>query len=85
MVKHSQLRPTGHGTVQRIALIEFHVVPNGDRWDVERDDTFTGAFSYNVHVAIGLAVAAAQRDYHNGEDVMVCVQELDGCCRKVWP
>jgi hypothetical protein len=31
------------------------------------------------------AVAAAQRDHHNGLDVMVCVQEADGHCRKVWP
>lgn len=67
------------------SVIEFHVVPQGDRWDVERDDMFTGSFAHNVHVAIGLAVAAAQRDYHNGEEVMVCVHELDGHCRKVWP
>ncbi|HUS10955.1 MAG TPA: hypothetical protein VMZ30_10850 [Pyrinomonadaceae bacterium] len=85
MAKHSKLRPTGNGTEQRIPVVEFHVVPNGDRWDIERDDTFTGTFAYSVHVAIGLAVAAAQNDYHNGEDVMVCVQELDGHCRKVWP
>ena len=67
------------------ALVEYHVVPNGARWDVERDDAHTGSFSYNVHTAIGLAVSAAQRDQHNGVDVMVCVQESDGSCRKVWP
>jgi hypothetical protein len=31
------------------------------------------------------AVAAAQRDHHNGLDAMVCVHEADGHCRKVWP
>jgi hypothetical protein len=65
--------------------VEYHVVPNGKRWDVERDDTFTGSFAYDVHTAVGLATAAAQRDQHNGIDVMVCVQQQDGSCRKVWP
>jgi hypothetical protein len=65
--------------------VEYHVVPNGERWDVERDDTFVGSFAYDVHTAIGLATAAAQRDHHNGLDVMVCVQEPSGNCRKAWP
>jgi hypothetical protein len=65
--------------------IEYHVVPNGDRWDVERDDCATGSFAYNVHTAIGLAIAAAQRDQNSGIDVKVCVQEKGGHCRQVWP
>lgn len=73
------------GKVLRVALVEYHVVPNGKRWDVERDDAFIGSFAYDVHTAVGLATAAAQRDYPNGLDVMVCVQEPDGNCRKVWP
>ena len=77
-------RSTGD-TVPRPAPVEYHVVPNGKRWDVERDDTFIGSFAYDVHTAIGLATAAAQRDHHNGLDVMVCVQGADGHCRKVWP
>jgi hypothetical protein len=68
-----------------VPLVEYHVVPNGRRWDVERDDAFIGSFSYDVHTAIGLATAAAQRDFHDGLDVMVCVQQADGTCRKVWP
>jgi len=77
--------PRSTGTVSRMALVEYHVVPNGRRWDVERDDAFTGSFSFDVHTAIGLATAAAQRDLNNGVDVMVCVQEPSGHCRKVWP
>lgn len=73
------------GKVQRVPLVEYHVVPNGKRWDVERDDAFIGSFAYDVHTAVGLATAAAQRDQHNGLDVMVCVQEPDGHCRQVWP
>ena len=77
--------PRSTGSVSRMALVEYHVVPNGRRWDVERDDAFTGSFSFDVHTAIGLATAAAQRDQNNGVDVMVCVQEPSGHCRKVWP
>jgi hypothetical protein len=66
-------------------VVEFHVVPNGKRWDVERDDAFTGQFAYEVNTAIGLATAAAQRDCHNGADASVCVQEPDGHCRHIWP
>ena len=83
MVKKTALGLTS--TVQRVPLVEYHVVPNGKRWDVERDDMFTGAFAYEVNTAVGLATAAAQRDRHNGLDVMVCVQQADGTCRKVWP
>ena len=85
MAKRTVLRPTGNKTVQAIPLVEYHVVPNGQRWDVERDDMFIGSFAYDVHTAIGLATAAAQRDHHNGTEVMVCVQQQDGSCRKVWP
>jgi hypothetical protein len=73
------------GRVPRILLTEYHVVPTGQRWDVERDDMFTGSFAYDVDTAIGLAIGAAQRDQHNGLDVMVCVQQLDGSRQKVWP
>ena len=73
------------GRVRRAPLTEYHVVPNGQRWDVERDDMFTGSFAYDEHAAVGLATAAAQRDRDNGLDVMVCVQQPDGSCRKVWP
>ena len=82
MAKH---RTMGNKTVQRLPLVEYHVVPNGKRWDVERDDAFSGSFAYEVNTAIGLAISAAQRDQHNGSDVMVCVQQPDGHCRKVWP
>jgi hypothetical protein len=64
---------------------EYRVVPNERRWDVERDGAFTGAFAYDVHTAIGLATAEAQRDLHNGLDAVVCVDEKDGTCRHVWP
>jgi hypothetical protein len=50
----------------------------------ERDDAFIGSFAFDVNTAIGLAIAGAQRDLHNGPDVMVCVQESDEHCRKVW-
>jgi hypothetical protein len=73
------------GRVKRIPLTEYHVVPNGRRWDIERDDAFIGSFDYDLNTAIGLAVERAQRDLHNGLDAMVCVQEPDGHCRKVWP
>jgi hypothetical protein len=59
------------GRVKRVPLTEYHVVPNGNRWDVERADAFNGSFAYDVNTAIGLAIAGAQRDLHNGMDVMV--------------
>jgi hypothetical protein len=65
--------------------VEYHIVPNGDRWDVERSDSFTGSFAYDMDVAIGAAIADAQRDQHNGLKVSVCVQQHDGSCRHVWP
>ncbi len=69
----------------RTPLIEYHIVPHGDHWDVERDDAFIGSVAHDVHAAIHLATAAAQRDQSDGLDAMVCVQEPDGHCRKVWP
>ena len=59
------------GTVARALTVEYHVVPNGRRWDVERDDAFNSSFAYDVNTAIGLAIAGAQRGLHNGRDVMV--------------
>jgi outer membrane autotransporter protein len=46
------------GAVTRIPLIEYHVVPNGKRWDVERDDTFNGSFAYDVHARDAAALEA---------------------------
>ncbi len=50
------------------------VKANGRRWDVERDHTFTESFAYEVHTAIGLATAEAQRDTQNGLDATACVE-----------
>jgi hypothetical protein len=72
------------GKVRRLSITEYHVVPNGKRWDVERDDAFVGSFAYEVNIAIDWAVSAAQRD-HKGLDVMVCVQQPDGTCKEIWP
>jgi hypothetical protein len=58
-------------------MIENHVVPNGKRWDVERDGTFTGAFAHEVNTAIGVATAAAQREQHDGVSFIVSVQQAD--------
>jgi hypothetical protein len=57
---------------------EYHVVPNGKRWDIERDHAFTGSFAYEVPTAVGLATAEAQRDLHNGVGAIVCVEEKTG-------
>ena len=57
----------------KIEVVEYYVVPNGQRWDVERDDTFTGSFAYDKYTAIGLATTGAQRDQHNEREVMVCI------------
>ena len=73
------------GKVAQNTLVEFHIVPNGKRWDVERDDSFTGSFAYEVNTAVGLAISAAHRVHDEGVDVMVCIQEPNGECRKVWP
>ena len=78
-------RPTGHGTVQKIPVREYHIIPEEDGWAVERDEALTGLFAHDLGTAIAQAVRAAERDHHNGLDVMVCVQEADGHCRKVWP
>lgn len=77
--------PPRTAPTRKAAAVEYHIVPNGRRWDVERDDTFTGSFAYDMNVAIGVAIADAQRDRHNGESVSVCVQQPDGSCRHVWP
>jgi hypothetical protein len=47
------------GRVKRIPLTEYHVVPNGKRWDVERDDAFNGSFAYDMNTAIGFAITGA--------------------------
>jgi len=64
---------------------EYHIVPEGDGWVVEYDDTVTGLFSYSRQEAITLSLPSALRDLHRGLDVIVCVEERDGSCRKVWP
>ncbi|MES2473449.1 MAG: DUF2188 domain-containing protein [Pseudomonadota bacterium] len=66
-------------------LREYHVIPDEDGWLVERDEALTGLFAHDLEAAVAQAVRAAERDHHNGLDVMVCVQEADGHCRKVWP
>ena len=65
--------------------VEYHIVPNGDRWDVERDAAFLATVVDSLPMAISVAVAAAHRDLQGGASAMVCVQEPDGHCRKVWP
>ncbi len=85
MAKRNHARHSGKLAVKRIPLVEYHVVPNGKRWDVERDDAFTGSFAYDMHTAIGIATSEAQRDQSKGLDVRLCVQQPDGHCRKVWP
>ena len=72
-------------TKSKTIVREYHIVPNGKRWDVERDHAFTGSFAYEVRTAIGLATAEAQKDAHNGLDATVCVEGKDGTCRHVWP
>jgi hypothetical protein len=69
----------------KIKPVEYDVVPNGARWDVDRERSFTGAFAYEVNTAIGLATAAAQREQQTGVPAMVSVQQADGTFRKVWP
>jgi hypothetical protein len=64
---------------------EYHIVPENDGWIVEYDDTVTGLFSYSRQEAITLALPSALRDLHRGLNVIICVQERDGSCRKVWP
>ena len=64
---------------------EYHIVPENDGWCVEFDDNVTGLFSYSRQEAITLAIPNALRDLHQGLDVIICVQERDGSCRKVWP
>ena len=65
--------------------VEYHIVPNGDRWDVERDATFLATVVDSLATAISVAVVAAHRDLQAGASAMVCVQEPGGHCRKVWP
>jgi hypothetical protein len=83
--KKAQAPKRRTGKVARSIVVEFHVVPNGTRWDVERDDAFPGQFANEVNTAIGLATAAALRDQQNGADASVCVQQPDGHCQHVWP
>lgn len=72
-------------TDRSMPLVEYHIVPHDGGWDIERDDAFIGSVVHDVQAAIALATAAARRDQDHGLDAMVCVQETDGHCRKVWP
>lgn len=65
---------------------EYHVVWNSvrRRWDIERDGGFAGSFAQDKSTAIGLAVREAQRDAHQGLDVVVCVQQKDGSFLLEW-
>jgi hypothetical protein len=78
-------KSAGRRTAPKQVMIEYHVVPNGNRWDVERDGTFTGAFAHEVNTAIGIATAAAQSEQPDGVSVIVSVQQADGSFRRVWP
>jgi len=66
-------------------VMEYHIGPHGLRWDGERGAAFTGSFAYDMDVAIGAAIADAQHDQHNGLKVSICIQQIDGSCRHVWP
>jgi hypothetical protein len=63
-------------------VVEFHVIPHGGRWEIARDDAFTGQFAHEAAAAVHLAIAAAQRE---AAGASVCIQEPDGTCRHVWP
>jgi len=62
--------------------VEYHVVPHAGRWEIERDDAFTGRFAHEAGTAVSLAIAAAERE---PGDAIVCIQEADGTCRHLWP
>ena len=64
---------------------EYRIVPNGERWSVERDGQATGSFADDVNAAIGLATAKAERDFRNGMSVSVSVVDKEGISRHVWP
>jgi len=65
---------------------EYRVVWNGRRktWDIKHGAGYTGAFSRDKSTAIGLAVHDAQREAHQGLDVVVCVQQKDGSFELEW-
>jgi hypothetical protein len=65
--------------------IHYHVVPNGEHWDVLRNGRFIGTVVSDLDGAIDHAVAVAQRDHHDGHETSVCVEEQSGHCRHVWP
>jgi hypothetical protein len=77
-------RPRASAT-NKPTIREYLLVLHGRRWDVQRNNVFTGAFAYELDVAIGLATAEAKRDTAYGMYALVCVDELDGICRHVWP
>jgi hypothetical protein len=64
------------------AVVEFHVIPHRGRWEIARDDAFTGQFAHEAGAAIHLAIAAAQRE---AAAAVVCLQAPDGTCRHIWP
>jgi hypothetical protein len=65
--------------------IHYHIVPNGDRWDVLRDGAFIATIVSDLYTAVEHAVAAAQREHQGGKETSVCVEEDTGHCRHVWP
>ena len=75
----------GSSSPIRPPIREYHVVPNGRRWDVHRLNAFIGAFAYDRDTAIGMATAEAKRDTAYGMYAVVSVEEMDGTCRHVWP
>jgi len=63
----------------------YHITPNGERWDILRNGVFIGTIPHNMGAAIEHAITAAQRDHQVGIDADVCIEELSGHCRHVWP
>ena len=65
--------------------VNYHVVPNGDRWDVLRDGAFIATIVSDLNIAIDHAVASAKREQQGGKETSVCVEEDSGHCQHVWP
>jgi hypothetical protein len=63
---------------------EYHVVPHGSRWEVERNASFVGITADSVQAAVEEAIRLAMGDHHRGMDATVCLEEGAGC-RHLWP
>ena len=80
------LSPESLGPKNPLALPgrEYHVTFDGRHWNVGTDDGDAGPSSFDRHMALTLAIRAAQHDYADGMDVTVCVEEQDGTFRLAW-